>query len=223
MFIIGLIDDNERELDDIQATITTGWQKTGNISGVVDFKIYKLAADIDFKEKLQAELINDVQCAQIHGLIVDYKLDSLRKVFAGKDIADYLHQKVPAFPVVVLTNVPERGKEEDEIDPDKVYDKEVFFNLDESLSRELVFNIRRNVERYVKQRAELEALLSQALEELNQDNNSDEKIELLARITELEDHLNDYTQTGMTSAEKAFDLGNLKDLVANLIQLESDL
>lgn len=223
MFVIGLIDDNERELDDIQATIASKWQDTKKASDDVEFKTYQLAASIDFKEKLQKELLDDVEYERIQGLVIDYKLDSLRKVIEGRDIAEYLHEKVPAFPVVILTNAPERGKEEDEIDPDKVYDKEIFFNLDEPQSRDMVFNIRRNIERYVRQRAMIEADLSQTLDRLNQEKDSDAKIGLLARIAELEDTLGDYTLTGQTSAEKAFDLTSLRDLVEGLVKLEEDL
>jgi len=220
--IIGLIDDNERELDDIQATITKYWKDRKGTSADVDFKLYELATTDDFKEKLQKELICDVESEQIQGLVIDYKLDSLRKVIEGRDIAEYLHEKVPAFPIVILTNAPERGKEEDEIDPDKVYDKEAFFNLDKPQSKEMVFNIRRNIERYMKQRTNLEISLSQALDQLNQEKDTDAKIKLLAQITTFEDKLGDYTQTGQTSAEKAFDLSRIQELVADLIKLEEN-
>jgi len=177
----------------------------------------------EFKETLQKELIDDIKYKRIQYLIVDYKLDSMHKVIEGKDIADYLHNKVPAFPVVVLTNVPERGKKEDSIDPDKIYDKRVFLNLDETSSAEMVFNIRRNVERYMGKRKSLEDSLSLMLEKLDREKDSDEKIELLAQISKLEDMLSDYTETGKTVAEKNFDLGRLKGLVADLIELEKNL
>ena len=223
MIVIGLIDDNTRELDDIKASIARGWEKEKPMSDDVDFKQYQLAHTEEFKETLEKELIDDIAHNRIQGLIIDYKLDSMHKVIEGKDIAEYLHSKVPAFPVVVLTNVPERGKEEDLIDPDKVYDKKTFLDLDNSPSAEMVFNIRRNIERYMRKRKNLEDSLSLLLNQFDRESDSDEKIKLLVEISNTEDMLADYTQTGKSTAEKSFDLSGLKGLVSDLIELEKNL
>lgn len=225
MIRIGLVDDNASEVDDIRTTIAMGWKKLQDVSEMVEFKLYQLAGTDDFKERLLNELIGDVEYEQIQSLIVDYKLDTLHRVLEGKDIVTYMHEKVPAFPVVILTNAPDRSKQEDAIDPDKVYDKETFFMLGTPQCKEMVFKIYRNIRRYVGQRAKLETELNQALNELSQNSalDTDRKIELLTRIASLEDDLSKYTRTGQSTAEKAFDLGGLRELVAELIEIEEKL
>lgn len=225
MIRIGLIDDNEYEVDDIRTTIAVGWKKLPNPSDKVEFKRYQLSGTADFKDELFRELIDDVEHRTIQSLIVDYKLDTLHRVIEGKDVVAYMHETVPAFPVIILTNAPERSKYEDVIDPDKVYDKESFFMLETPQCEEMVFKIYRNISRYVSQRAKLETELAQALKKLNSDRalDTDEKIELLTKFTALEDELSQYTWTGQSSAEKAFDLGGLRELIAELIEVEEKL
>lgn len=229
MVVIGLIDDNEYEIDDIRATITTHWANIHEATDDVNFKLYELRKAADFKEVLQKELLQDIEHERIQSLIIDYKLDTMYKVIEGRAIAEYLHAKVPAFPVVILTNAPDKGKQEDKIDPDKVYAKEIFFNLDppqnplQNWSRDMVFNIYRNIERYIGQRANLESSLSVVLDKLTHEEDPDSKITLLAQITALEDKLSQYTYTGQTTAEKSFDLSGLRDVIANLLELEKNL
>lgn len=225
MIRIGLIDDNEYEVDDIRTTIAVGWKKLPNPSDKVEFKLYQLSDTADFKNELFKELIDDVAHRSIQSLIVDYKLDTLHRVIEGKDVVAYMHETVPAFPVIILTNAPERSKCEDAIDPDKVYDKESFFMLETPQCEEMVFKIYRNISRYTSQRAKLETELAQALERLNADRalDTEEKIVLLTKITALEDELSQYTWTGQSRAEKAFDLGGLRELIAELIEIEEKL
>lgn len=223
MITIGLIDDNEYEVDDIRATIMTTWKKSLEMPHEVDFKLYKLVPEPNLKEQLKEELIYDVENQVIQSLIVDYKLDSLRRVIEGKDVVEYLREKVPAFPVIILTNAPDRSKREDTIDPDKVYDKESFFALENEQSKEMAFKIYRNIERYIKRRSELEINLAAALDKLHEPKDPDVEVEMLAKIAGIEDELGDYTLTGQTTAEKAFDLKELHGLIGDLMALEEKL
>lgn len=77
MIRIGLIDDNDYEIDDIQTAIFTAWNQASEITEDVEFKRYRLEASSGFKEKLEAELLRDIDTQEIQSLIVDYKLDSL--------------------------------------------------------------------------------------------------------------------------------------------------
>jgi len=223
MVRIGIIDDNDYELDDIRAAIFTSWKKSSEIAEELDFRTYSLEKTLDFKEKLEAELLSDIERREIQSLIVDYKLDSLRKVLAGKDIVEYLRDMVPAFPVVILTNAPAGSKQEAEIDPDKVYDKHEFLRIGSNESDEMSLKIYLNIKRYIKRRTELEASLSAALNELSSRPGADIDVTLLSNISETEVDLSKYVPIDKSLAEKAFDLSELKGLIEEISKLESRL
>lgn len=223
MVRIGIIDDNSSELDDIRATIFTAWKKSPDIIEEVDFKPYSLEKTQDFKEKLESELLQDIEKRTIQSLIVDYKLDSLRKVLEGKDVVEYLQDLAPAFPVVILTNAPSGSKKEAEIDPDKVYDKREFLKVNSSESDEMCFKIYLNIMRYIKHRGELEVALDASLNDLASRPGADVDIDLLSRISEIEVDLSKYVPIDKSHAEKLFDLSELKGLIEEISKLEGNL
>ena len=223
MVRIGIIDDNSSELDDIRATIFTAWKKSPDILEEVDFKPYSLEKTQDFKEKLESELLQDIEKRTIQSLIVDYKLDSLRKVLEGKDVVEYLQDLAPAFPVVILTNAPSGSKKEAEIDPDKVYDKREFLKVNSSESDEMCFKIYLNIMRYIKHRGELEVALDASLNDLASRPGADVDIDLLSRISEIEVDLSKYVPIDKSHAEKLFDLSELKGLIEEISKLEGNL
>lgn len=221
MITIGLIDDNDNEVDDIQATIYTIFAKKQDISLPINFKQYILKATAEFKEELEEELLQDIDNQSIQSLIVDYKLDSLRQVISGKEIVEFLHEQVPAFPVVTLTNAPESSKQEIEIDPDKVYDKRDFFKVDGAEADDMVYKIYLNLSRYKTRRTALESELDEALKKFTSSEGTEVNASLLAHISELEDTLSDYTTTvDQTAAEKVLNVNELKDIVKELAELE---
>lgn len=222
MYQIGIIDDNVSEVDDIQTTVYVTWMKSKDAPNEVDFKHYQLSSSPDFKAKLLSELLDDIENRVIHSLIVDYKLDSLRTVIEGKEIIDFLRIKVPFFPVVILTNAPQGSKQEEAIDPDKVYDKRSFFDLKHDASADMALKIYFNIKRYVNRRAELEKSLSEALEELTTTPGADSDVSLIAKIAQIEEELGDYTITGQSSAEKAFDLTELREIIRDLQAIEGE-
>lgn len=221
MYQIGIIDDNNDEVDDIQATIYTVWNKCDDTPNEVGYKHYELTSAPNFKDNLLRELLYDIEQSTIHSLIVDYKLDSLRTVLEGKDIVDFLREKVPFFPVVILTNAPKGSKEEEKIDPDKVYDKRSFFNLKADASKEMAYNIFLNIKRYINRRKELEQDLSTALDELTSKEGADGDISLISKISKIEEELSGYTITGQTYAERAFNLSELRELIQELQAIEN--
>ena len=221
MYRIGIIDDNREEVDDIQATIYTVWTKHKDTPNEMDFKHYELSSTPEFKNELLKNLLSDIENSIIQSLIVDYKLDSLRTVLEGKDIVDYLREKVPFFPVIILTNAPQGSKSEEEIDPDKVYDKRSFFDLDESASESMALNIYLNIRRYVNRRNELEQRLDKALNELTTRAGADVDIDLISEISKIEEELSGCTITGQSHAERAFDLSELRELIIELQAIDN--
>lgn len=221
MYRIGIIDDNLHEVDDIQATIYTVWTKRSDAPNEIDFKHYELSSASGFKEQLLQDLVYDIENSIIQSLIVDYKLDSMRTVLEGKDIVAYLRDKVPFFPVIILTNAPQGSKCEEKIDPDKVYDKRSFLDLDGSASSDMAFNIYLNIKRYVNQRNNLEQRLASALTEYTSRNGADVDIELIDEISRIEEELSNYTITEQSHAERAFDLSELRELIGELQAMDN--
>lgn len=221
MTTIGIIDDNDSERDDIKVAIDSIWASSSKVNDKVEFKDYPLDPNPGLKERLEKSLLNDINSENIQSLIVDYKLDSVRRVIKGKDIVEYLHDRIPAFPTVILTNAPDAGMKEDTIDPDKVYSKEIFLDLESEVYREMVFKIYRNIQRYRNRRLELKTSLDKALQLLSDQGDSD--VELLSKISDIEEELSDYMVTGKSTTEKALDLGELHDLVNDLMKIEDKL
>lgn len=223
MFTIGLIDDNDSELDDICATLHVTWEKNEEINAEFRNKNYRLKNRTDLRDSLESELLQDIETNVIQGLIVDYKLDSLHKVISGKEIVHFIEEGVPAFPVVILTNAPEPGKREDVIDPDKVYPKYDFLAVDEKTSNEMCFKIFLNAKNYYNQRLDLETKLNTALDELLSRPDEVNDVDLLVKISEIENKLSKYKPMSRSQVDSASDLAELKDIISRIVSLEDQL
>ncbi len=172
------------------------------------FKLYDLQEEPEFREKLFAEIESDIINNQIQCLIVDYKLDTLREVLEGIEIVKYLHDKIPEFPVVILTNVPDKSKSNDMADPDKVYAKEIFMNPDAPETKEMVYHIERNLERYTKRRADLELQQEQALNLVIGESKYDEQT--YGKLLDIERELIKYVPIDMNGIDEAYDMEDME-------------
>ena len=152
MFYIGMIEDDMAEASSAMLSLNENSDQIEEQS----FKIYPLMKKENFKKELFEKITEDIKDNRIQGLIVDYKLDTMDEVLEGIEVVNFVHELVPEFPVIILTNVPDTSKKNDKVDPDKVYAKEVFLNNEKEETRDMVYNIVRNLERYVKKRVELE-------------------------------------------------------------------
>lgn len=207
MWRIGIIDDKEGERADIQVSILENVEHKNDI----DFKEYEIVKKA--KEKLFEEIIEDISEERIHTLIVDYKLDTSQVVIKGWEIVDFVHEHIPEFPVIIMTNVPEESKESIYIDADKVYPKIIFLDTKLPATEEMVKNILSNIQKYVKRRKELEGSLAMELDKLDK-NSTDE--EIIANVLELEKSLSKYTETQQTILDEALDMAELKVVLKEL-------
>lgn len=214
MWRIGIIDDKEGERADIQVSILENVDSREEI----DFKEYEI--ERRDKEDLFQEIVSDVSEEVIHTLIVDYRLDTSQTVIKGWEIVDYVHNEIPEFPVIIMTNVPDESKESPYIDADKVYPKIIFLNTHHESTPEMVKNIILNIQRYVKRRKDLEGNLALELEKLDK-NSTDE--EIIGNVMELEKKLSKYTETDQTILDQTFDLGELKEVLNDLREIENAL
>ncbi len=227
MITIGLIDDVSSELDDIRVAISESWPEIST-DELLDFKVYELKREEGFFESLKEQIQIDIREQAICCLIVDYKLDSMRKLISGSAIVDYVRQIADKFPVIVLTNAPEAGKLDDYIDPDKVYPKKEFLRIDDENSKEMVFRIFRNINRYRKEREQIEAKINDSISKINEESASaDVNLQAVIDLVALEGKYDDYCPTEQSKGEKAIeqhlDLEELTKLIAEIRELNKDI
>ena len=109
MYYIGMIEDDEAEASSVMASLVINTKQLCEES----FKLYDLVKKASFREELFEQILNDIKENNIQGLIVDYKLDTLDEVMEGIEVVKFMHEEVPEFPVIILTDVPEKSKEND--------------------------------------------------------------------------------------------------------------
>lgn len=211
MYTIGIIDDKEGERADIQVSILE------NVPNAEEFEFKEYDLDHRVKEELFQEIIADITEERIQTLIVDYKLDTAQNVIKGWEIVDFVHGKVPEFPVVILTNVPDESRESDYIDADKVYPKVIFLDTAQEEATRMVENIMLNIQRYVKRRKDLEGNLVRALEKLDK-NSTDEGI--IRDVLKIEDELGKYKESDQTYLDRKVDLTEVKNLLQELKEMD---
>lgn len=207
MWRIGIIDDKEGERADIQVSILENVERKEE----VEFKEYEI--ERREKEDLLKEILNDITEENIQTLIIDYRLDTSMMVIKGWEIADFVHNEIPEFPVIIMTNVPEESKESPYIDADKVYPKIIFLNTRHEDTPGMVKNIMLNIQRYIKRRNDLEGKLRLELKKLDQNSTDDE---VISNILEIEQTLSKYKETEQTILDQTFDLGELKEVLEDI-------
>ncbi len=217
MFYVGMIEDDKAEASAVMLSLALNAKQLGEES----FKLYELERKEKFREELFEKLIKDVRENRIQCLIVDYKLDTLDEVLEGIEVVNFMHELVPEFPVVILTNVPESSKKNDSADPDKVYAKEIFMKPDSVETKEMVYHIIRNLERYTKKRSELEIKRDQSLDKVIAESGYDG--ELYGELLDIERELSKYVPIEMTGIDEAYDMADMEDALKVLKEYKNIL
>ncbi len=214
MWNIGIIDDKESERADIQVAILE------NVKNKKEIRFKEYAIQKREKEDLFSEILRDISEEEIQTLIVDYRLDTSHIVIKGWEIVDYIHESVPEFPVIVMTNAPDESRESPFIDADKVYPKIIFLDTQNPATAIMVRNIELNIQRYEQRRKELEGRLEMALKDYNEGEMDEEA---LGAILALEDKLGKYKETNQTMLDHTLDLEELKDVLKEIREIEAKL
>ena len=208
---IGIIDDEHSECEDIQVSILDNLDARVKVG----FKEYTLPGKT--KEKLFNEIQQDVLDETVSALIVDFRLDTEKDIIEGWEIIKYMHDQLPEFPVIIMTNAPEESRESDYTDADKVYAKKIFLNPEKPETKELVKNMLLNIAKYRKHRTDLEKELESLLERYVRGEEDEQFLQAIIRI---EDDLGRYKNMSNTETEKALDLTELKEVLNQLMQYE---
>ena len=213
-YIIGLIDEEPGQLITIGRTIKIHME---GMPHEVDFISYELEGRSEtLVNDVCKEVLNDILIGAISSLLVDYKIIlKTAAMIEGTDIYKLIIERVPKFPVVILTQAPEECYIKDFVDADKIYSKKEFFKVDEQYSVEKTKNIFLNMDKYIRQRAEMDATLEDKLEKYVSEGFSPE---LFQEILEYEQKLDAFYPFGQPQTSKALRLDELKEAVALLDQ-----
>lgn len=216
MYIIGLIDDEETQLKKIRRTIKTNASQREQY----DFKTYLIPDNAtDVVLDVFDQVMNDIKNAKLSSLIVDYKIMVKTSKVKGTDIFKLIKERVPQFPVIILTEVVEESTEPSFVDADKVYKKKDFYKLESEYSREKVSNIFDAIKKYIDQRDKLQLNIEELKQKLTAGGRSPE---VIGEILSLESMLDDFIPTDQSQIDKLFDERKVKEIVA-LIERANDL
>lgn len=210
IFSIGMIEDEISEASEIMLSLNANSDQLDENS----FKLYELKKSPMLREQLFESIRQDILDNKVQCIMVDYKLDTLKEVLEGIEVVEYLHEEVPEFPVVILTNVPEKGKRNDDADPDKVYPKQTFMIPENPQTKEMTYHIVRNMERYTKKRAELELKQQLLLDQVA--DNPDVKDEVYQELLEVERELSKYVPIEMNALDEMYDMEDMEKALAVL-------
>ena len=209
IFSIGMVEDNDVEASAIMLSLNENSEQLNENS----FKLYELEKSPNLREQLFQEIKQDIIENKVQCVMIDYKLDTLKEVLTGIEVVKYLHEEVPEFPVIILTNVPDKGKRNDGADPDKVYPKKIFMRPDDPKTHEMVYHIERNMERYAKRRAELELKQEQLLAKAA--GNEDAEDAIYGELLDVERELSKHVPIEMNAVDEMYNIEEMdKALVA---------
>lgn len=130
--IIGIVEDS---VDDFNCAATT-------IYGNSDYDSL-LIQDLNVETILS--LISE---GDISALMIDYNINFDKENKKGATLFKLIKDKVPAFPIVILTALPEAVKETFEVDADKIYEKTKFFKSESEYAREKVCHLVDNINQF---------------------------------------------------------------------------
>lgn len=217
-YVIGIIDDEESAVRKIKVTIKEN--RPQNIE--VGFKEYLLDEQENIKiEDLKQQILEDIENNEITTLIIDEKIIRNTTEVEGSKLFDEIKQKVEKFPMIILTNWSEEAESTYLIDPDKIYRKIDFLDLEKEKSKEQVKNIFINAKVYKENRERLERRI-QDLEEKISKQGTTEQAETISEISENEEKLKQLKPTDYNQIEKYMKPDEIKE-VLNILKKANDL
>lgn len=216
-YIIGIVEDDDSQTRDIRRTIKAlKGDKTE-----VDFINYDFKdVEQDISYNLIKQILDDINNEKIHSLIIDYKLLTYKNCMNGADIIKTIKAMFYEFPMIILTQMPEQCIEETDLDPDKVYEKSIFFNACCEESKKYVFNIFRNIDRYWENVRNYTSKLETLRVQKNTDNQDESDV--LGRIIDIEKELSRYKPIGHSEMNEILSDEKLKQL-SELIEKAKEL
>lgn len=201
MIKIGIVEDKESELDNIKRIFYSYYKEN------CDFQDY-IIDEYGEKEELVNKILDDIQNTRIDVLVVDYLISREGFKIVGNEVYESVKKHIQNFPVIILTQYVDDSQRSEIIDPDKVYRKSIFFDINTQESKDSLKNIDISIRNFQKQKEEIEQKIlyeQQKIKEREIDPS------VLINLSELELNLNKYiVSDSATELDKLFDTSQLE-------------
>ena len=207
-YVIGIIDDEEFNIKMIKGIIKA------QIDKKVEFKTYFINDQNETSiSQIYKEIFEDIVKNKLTTLIIDEKILSDSNELRGSEIFRNIKQSVDKFPMIVLTNFPDDCMKDNIIDPDKIYKKIDFLNMDSAMSKELVKKIFLNAQKYVEQRSVVEKRTEELEDEIKINGY---KPQIVSALIENEEKLQELKPTDYRQIEKIMKPDEIRDILTLL-------
>lgn len=201
MINIGIVEDKESELDNIKRCFYSYYRGD---CGFQDYIIDEYGA----KEELVNKILDDILNTRIDVLVVDYLISREGFKIVGNEVYESVKRHIQNFPVIILTQYVDDSQRSEIIDPDKVYRKSIFFDINTQESKDSLKNIDISIRNFQRQKEEIEQKILYEQQKIK-----DREIEpsVLINLSELELNLNKYiVSDSATELDKLFDTSQLE-------------
>ena len=201
MINIGIVEDKESELDNIKRCFY------GYYRGDCGFQDY-IIDEYGEKEELVNKILDDILNTRIDVLVVDYLISREGFKIVGNEVYESVKRHIQNFPVIILTQYVDDSQRSEIIDPDKVYRKSIFFDINTQESKDSLKNIDISIRNFQRQKEEIEQKILYEQQKIK-----DREIEpsVLINLSELELNLNKYiVSDSATELDKLFDTSQLE-------------
>ena len=198
---IGIVEDKESELDNIKRTFYSFYKEN------CDFQDY-IIDEYGEKEELVNKILDDILNTRIDVLVVDYLISREGFKIVGNEVYESVKKHIQNFPVIILTQYVDDSQRSEIIDPDKVYRKSMFFDINTQESKDSLKNIDISIRNFQKQKEEIEQKILYEQQKIK-DREIDPSV--LINLSELELNLNKYiVSDSTTELDKLFDTSQLE-------------
>lgn len=198
---IGIVEDKESELDNIKRTFYSFYKEN------CDFQDY-IIDEYGEKEELVNKILDDILNTRIDVLVVDYLISREGFKIVGNEVYESVKKHIQNFPVIILTQYVDDSQKSEIIDPDKVYRKSIFFDINTQESKDSLKNIDISIRNFQKQKEEIEQKI---LDEQQKIKDREIDPSVLINLSELELNLNKYiVSDSATELYKLFDTSQLE-------------
>ena len=198
---IGIVEDKESELDNIKRTFYSFYKEN------CDFQDY-IIDEYGEKEELVNKILDDILNTRIDVLVVDYLISREGFKIVGNEVYESVKRHIQNFPVIILTQYVDDSQRSEIIDPDKVYRKSIFFDINTQESKDSLKNIDISIRNFQRQKEEIERKILYEQKKIT-DREIDPSV--LINLSELELNLNKYiVSDSATELDKLFDTSQLE-------------
>lgn len=210
---IGILDDSYEDLCRVKRTIFSHLRDKAKYVGY----------DASMKsEELMNDVLEDIMEFKISILLVDSKLINNDCIFNGGDIYSKIKSLSPDFPIVLITNFVDEAVEKSCVDPDKIYDKGLFF-AGGNYTDEKILSITKNIAYYNNMRGAAQARVEQSIKNYKKNKNDEDKPKIIKELLDNEEEYNKFIPCNQVYLEKIISTKKIQDIVDLIDKIDDKL